>query len=216
MKTTLSQAEFMKNCEDYLDEVKTFMNFKSNSLLSSDYFININLKTYKIFSSLFQDNFNASIATHITTYIAMLGDMILSSEESKEMSKRIISLAIILYIHKNKNLHDLDVNSMQDMISEFSKNMLEILKNKGDDYASSNDPFKNFKLSSTLCSISVIQSIFIRLLDKISRMNNFISKNKDMGSVTNETIYDTIYDIVGYLLLILNAYELQPESYLDE
>jgi len=41
--------------------------------------------------------------------------------------------------------------------------------------------------------------IVVRLHDKIARLDNLLSKKRSgFNSVTNETVYDTLMDIVGY------------------
>ncbi len=75
-----------------------------------------------------------------------------------------------------------------------------IIEKKNQDYATSDDPFKNFR-SAEILSISVEQAILIRTLDKMSRIGNCIKK--DSTIVIEETVEDTILDAINYLALLL-------------
>ncbi len=89
--------------------------------------------------------------------------------------------------------------------------------------------FVNVMLSKKLVTATVIKKqhdygpeniskfgmwgLIVRLHDKIARLNNLLSsKRKGFNSVSNETIYDTLLDIVGYstvaLLWINNSFFL--------
>ena len=90
--------------------------------------------------------------------------------------------------------------------------------------------FVNVMLSKKLVTATVIKKqhdygpeniskfgmwgLIVRLHDKIARLNNLMStKRKGFNSVSNETIYDTLLDIVGYstvALLWINNYFFLP------
>lgn len=81
------------------------------------------------------------------------------------------------------------------------KKGVSIVKMKNADYANSSDPFKNFR-SSELIGLSVEQAILVRVLDKITRISNLLSKEAD---VKEESLEDTIIDCANYLA-IMKAY----------
>ena len=78
---------------------------------------------------------------------------------------------------------------------------VDIIKKKNADYATSVDPFKNFR-SAEVAGVSVPRAIIVRVLDKISRIQNLLDKDP---VVTGETRSDTITDAINYLA-ILKAY----------
>lgn len=87
------------------------------------------------------------------------------------------------------------------------QNVQEILKNKNSDYRGDKGEFANFELSATLTGVPVIQGILVRVSDKFARLNNLLVPGKT-AQVKEESIEDTIEDIVGYLA-ILRAYRSQ-------
>lgn len=78
---------------------------------------------------------------------------------------------------------------------------VEIIIRKNADYANSDNPFKNFE-SASVVGIGVERAILLRVLDKLSRISNLISKE---AAVKDETIEDTLIDAINYLA-ILKAY----------
>ncbi len=76
-----------------------------------------------------------------------------------------------------------------------------IILKKNDDYANSDNPFKNFE-SASVVGIGVERAILLRILDKLSRIGNLIDKPP---AVVDETMDDTIVDAINYLA-ILKAY----------
>lgn len=84
---------------------------------------------------------------------------------------------------------------------------VDIIKIKNADYANSEDPFKNFR-SSEIIGLSVEQAILVRVLDKITRISNLLSKEAD---VKEESLEDTITDCANYLA-IMKAYRESTEK----
>ena len=71
------------------------------------------------------------------------------------------------------------------------------MKLKNQDYAAGDDPFKNFR-SSTTVGVDTERGILVRLLDKLSRAGNLIDKDP---SVESEKMEDTVLDILNYAIL---------------
>lgn len=84
---------------------------------------------------------------------------------------------------------------------------LAIVAKKNKDYATDVDPFKNFKLSS-LVGVSPARAILVRISDKMARVVNLLEKP---ASVKDETVEDTIVDMINYLA-ILKAYIHDQQS----
>lgn len=73
-----------------------------------------------------------------------------------------------------------------------------IVKTKNADYATSVDPFQNFRNAGAV-GVSVQRAILVRIMDKISRVSNLLSKD---ASVVDESMTDTIYDAINYLAIL--------------
>jgi hypothetical protein len=89
-------------------------------------------------------------------------------------------------------------------IEKLFEGNLEILVKKNNDYASSEPEnfFRNFEASAHVAGISVEQGIIVRLMDKVSRISNLLTKD---AKVEDEKITDTISDLINYAA-ILYAY----------
>lgn len=86
-------------------------------------------------------------------------------------------------------------------IEETYKKGVEIIKIKNADYATGNNPFKNFE-SAEIVGISVERAIIVRVLDKLSRISNLLERD---ASVKDESLEDTLLDAINYIA-ILKAY----------
>jgi hypothetical protein len=83
---------------------------------------------------------------------------------------------------------------------------LDTATRKNQDYCGKNeenDPFSNFKLASILSNgrLSVEDSIFTRLADKIARVGTLLSQD---AQVNDESIQDTLGDLSNYALILSN------------
>jgi hypothetical protein len=74
------------------------------------------------------------------------------------------------------------------------KEALELSKSKNADYADIDDPFKNFKMVEML-GVSVEKGILIRIMDKISRINNLLERD---AVIMDEKLDDTLIDLMNY------------------
>lgn len=79
------------------------------------------------------------------------------------------------------------------------KEALALVQRKNQDYATEASPFKNFEFSK-LVGISVPRAILLRVVDKIARLENLI--DKDSMSVKDESLQDTLIDIVNYMAIM--------------
>jgi len=87
---------------------------------------------------------------------------------------------------------------LKDMESTF-KECLEVAKKKNADYAGAgNDPFRNFRNSSVV-GVPPQQGVMVRLMDKMSRIGNLLTKEAE---VKDEAVEDTIDDAINYLAIL--------------
>ncbi len=89
----------------------------------------------------------------------------------------------------------------------FNEEALDLINSKNDDYANPTDFYANFRLSEQ-AGIPMFIGIHVRLLDKISRLNSFISRFYRTGEITanHESIEDTLLDTINYSAIMLDAY----------
>lgn len=89
----------------------------------------------------------------------------------------------------------------------FNEEALILINSKNDDYANPTDFYANFRLSEQ-AGIPMFIGIHVRLLDKISRLNSFISRFYRTGEITanHESIEDTLLDTINYSAIMLDAY----------
>lgn len=77
--------------------------------------------------------------------------------------------------------------------------LYETLKKKNADYSPEDNAFYNFENSADEIGMSVSSTIKVRMIDKISRMKNL--ENKEQTSVEDETVSDTIMDVMNYMVI---------------
>lgn len=102
---------------------------------------------------------------------------------------------LISYCAKNMYLDHTGINFNNDLITE-------TIIRKQNDYGSNN--IAKFG----------IWGLIVRIHDKIARIENLLSKKRNsINSVSDETVYDTMLDIIGYsavVLMWLNGWFLYP------
>lgn len=79
------------------------------------------------------------------------------------------------------------------------RNGLNLMKLKNADYAGQRDPFKNFRLCEQL-GVSLEQGILVRMSDKLARVANLL---KNEASVSDESVRDTLIDLMNYSAILL-------------
>lgn len=89
-----------------------------------------------------------------------------------------------------------DSMSDQELIKEKMESVTDLLLRKNRDYGSSFR--KPGILSGALDSKS---KLLVRIDDKLERLGNLFEKNSD-GDVLNESMSDTVTDLVGYFVLL--------------
>jgi hypothetical protein len=93
----------------------------------------------------------------------------------------------------------MNLKQRQQYTINFLIRVQETLDKKGNDYASIQDPFSNFKNSSQLLKIPVEKVFLNEITKKISRIVELLEKE-----AKNESIMDSVLDIAGYTCLLDN------------
>jgi hypothetical protein len=86
-------------------------------------------------------------------------------------------------------------------IESFYSKGVGLVRKKNADYATIENPFKNFE-SAEVVGVSPEKALLVRILDKLSRAGNILGKEVN---VKDERIEDTLLDASNYIA-ILNAY----------
>jgi hypothetical protein len=82
---------------------------------------------------------------------------------------------------------------------------INLIIKKNQDYANSENPFKNFE-SAYVVGVSIDRAILVRVLDKLSRISNLLEKEAE---VKDEKLEDTILDCINYLSILKAHLESQ-------
>jgi len=91
----------------------------------------------------------------------------------------------------------------KDFVEKMSENSLAALKlvlKKTNDYATIDDPYRNFRMSESV-GVSVEKGILVRMCDKLSRIGNLIDNGT--ASVKDESVDDTLIDVINYANILL-------------
>lgn len=83
-----------------------------------------------------------------------------------------------------------------------------ICEAKNKDYANDTDAFQNFKIFETI-GVKVEQGIMMRILEKLIRVRNLTERE---AQVKDESIKDTIIDIINYLAILLTYIESEKNA----
>ena len=105
-------------------------------------------------------------------------------------------------------MNNITTNQYLKKLEENYTDALNIMKNKQIDYASIDDPFKNFKLAEHL-NIKLEQGILIRMGDKLSRIGNLLIRN---AQVKDENIEDTLKDLMNYSNILLTYIQINKKE----
>lgn len=75
---------------------------------------------------------------------------------------------------------------------------ISIVEVKNQDYGADADPFRNFRMAEW-AGLTVEEGILLRSLDKMARLTNVIKKGT---AVKDESVNDTIMDLINYLAIL--------------
>lgn len=90
--------------------------------------------------------------------------------------------------------------SFVEQMSQNSTVALELVMKKTNDYATIDDPYRNFRMCESV-GVSVEKGILVRMCDKLSRIGNLIDNGT--ASVKDESVEDTLIDVMNYANILL-------------
>lgn len=94
------------------------------------------------------------------------------------------------------------LDGLMSLHSQMGRQAAAIIAAKKSDYAGDDDLLRNFRLSESMGLCTTPQGILVRLTDKLSRLASFSKK----GSFeVNESVEDTVKDLINYKVLFLAA-----------
>ena len=94
----------------------------------------------------------------------------------------------------------------QELIKEKMESITDLLLRKNRDYGSS------FRKPGILSgALDAKSKLLVRIDDKIERLGNLLAKDSD-GDVPNESMSDTVTDLVGYFVLLGILLDEQKQS----
>lgn len=97
-----------------------------------------------------------------------------------------------------------DLRLMHEQLCEQARGLMKL---KNADYATSSDPFRNFRTFEEL-------GILVRMSDKLARLRSFC-ETKQLA-VKSEGVRDTILDLINYAVLLhgylVDSGALQPDA----
>ena len=100
-------------------------------------------------------------------------------------------------------------DEMLTLIGETYQKGIDIISSKNADYASSDDPFMNFREAAQLAGVSVEQGFLVRIGDKLIRVRNLLNHDP---SVKNESLEDSLLDAINYLALLKSYREMNQKE----
>jgi len=102
---------------------------------------------------------------------------------------------------------------MTETLIESTENLfsqaLEVMKKKNADYAGDARSMKNFEISAMVANVKMSQGILTRMTDKITRIGNLLIREAE---VKDETILDTIQDLINYAAILHYAVQIEKEK----
>jgi len=79
--------------------------------------------------------------------------------------------------------------------------MLEIIRRKNADYSGgADDAFGNFAAAEFFGVTTMEQAVFIRMLDKVTRLSSFMAAKQ--LQVREESVVDTLRDLANYAVIL--------------
>ena len=120
----------------------------------------------------------------------------------------ILLLYLQIQIFENNKLDEIELDLSYGLFKVNLTKAFNLLQSKNADYASDNDPFKNFRLVEIL-GVDLKTGIFVRLCDKLSRVHNLLNNE---AQVKDESIQDTCLDAINYCAILLTYIQIEIKN----
>ncbi|RME05621.1 MAG: DUF1599 domain-containing protein [Deltaproteobacteria bacterium] len=92
--------------------------------------------------------------------------------------------------------------------AEFTERARSLSDRKNQDYSDDDDAFANLNLCEVVCpGMSCEQGIVVRMSDKLARLGRLLQRD---ASVPEESIEDTLLDVVNYAVLLAARRSQRP------
>lgn len=98
-------------------------------------------------------------------------------------------------------------NPLCHSISDSFDKAMKLVISKNQDYAGTKDPLANFRAVENTSITDMITAILVRMSDKWTRICNL--HNKGFAAVKDETIEDTLLDLMNYCAILIYARKVQ-------
>ena len=109
------------------------------------------------------------------------------------------------------------INTQQKLLEfheEITTKARELMSRKNNDYAGSDDPFRNFMVVEQIGVCNAQTGLMVRLSDKLSRAATYI--NSGELKCKDESIMDTIKDGINYFVLLAAYLEERAGKFSDD
>jgi hypothetical protein len=86
-------------------------------------------------------------------------------------------------------------------VTDVADEIWETLQNKNSDYTGDDeDALLNFKWSAEFASVELARGVMVRIADKIMRLKALMKPGHEQ-KVLDESLSDTVRDLIGYLII---------------
>ena len=108
-------------------------------------------------------------------------------------------------------MNDAEFMSFQE---DIYKQCLNISRNKGSDYATTEDPFSNFKMAAAMIDRPVWEGMLTRMSGKLQRVAILLKKREmNVGpAIKDESIQDTLLDSIVYTAILITWLYAEKEE----
>ena len=100
-------------------------------------------------------------------------------------------------------------NPILKSLDEMHERLRKTLQAKGEDYAGGK-AFHNFEVTAQITGMTREMGVLVRICDKVSRIGMLL--RKDRPAVKDESLLDTIEDLVGYATILRAMVKKEEEK----
>lgn len=89
-------------------------------------------------------------------------------------------------------------NEMRELIKEFFDGCMELIKDKGADYAVDDDALRSFRVAAKKAGISTIQVALVHMSKQMDAIETYVRD----GQLTTDSILSRLTDVANYAALM--------------